>query len=454
MSGAGMSESLDGASRARLAGWLSDALGQSVTITAVEPLRGGAIQENWALGVTVGGVPRDLVLRKDAPASIGQSRSRREEFVCLAAAHQAGVTVPEPLALCDDASVLGSPFAVMARVDGIGLGPKLVKDATLGGDREALAHRLGLEMARIHVIVPDAALSAILGPKPVDPAAAVIASCRASLDAIGVVRPALEWALRQAELRAPARRPVSFCHRDFRTGNYMVDGQGLTAMLDWEFAGWSDPMEDVGWFTARCWRFSRPDLEAGGIGSRAAFEAGYLAGGGTIDRTAVSFWELMAHLRWAVTALEQGDRHLSGREPSLEHAMTGRIAAELEDAALRMLDLAPRIEVYPFPRPVADFGELAGEALRDLALASDTSAQGEARRSYLTALAANAVRVAARDADAMIALAEARGAIETAAGCAGRELVAAIRSGRLDRAPHLAGALAHEARLRAGIWRG
>jgi hypothetical protein len=44
----------------------------------------------------------------------------------------------------------------------------------------------------------------------------------------------------------------------------------------------------------------------------------------------------MAHIRWAVIALQQGERHASGREFSLEHALTGRMAAELELAVLRM----------------------------------------------------------------------------------------------------------------------
>jgi hypothetical protein len=50
----------------------------------------------------------------------------------------------------------------------------------------------------------------------------------------------------------------------------------------------------------------------------------------------VRYWEVMAHLRWAVIALQQGERHASGREPSLEHALTARIAAELELAVLNM----------------------------------------------------------------------------------------------------------------------
>lgn len=45
---------------------------------------------------------------------------------------------------------------------------------------------------------------------------------------------------------------------------YRVDAQGLTAVLDSEFAGWGDRLEDIGWFCARCWRFAQLANAAGG----------------------------------------------------------------------------------------------------------------------------------------------------------------------------------------------
>ena len=124
-------------------------------------------------------------------------------------------------------------------------------------------------------------------------------------------------------------------HQDFRTGNFLIDEAGLTAILDWEFAAWSDPMADIGWFCAECWRFSRPDLEAGGLCERAPFYEGYAAASGrAIDATRVRWWELVAHLRWAVIALQQGRRTASGPE-ALNLALTARIADTLELAALR-----------------------------------------------------------------------------------------------------------------------
>ena len=83
-----------------------------------------------------------------------------------------------------------------------------------------------------------------------------------------VAEPVLEWALRWLELRH--RRPGRICliHADFRTGNYLVDEGELAAILDWEFATFGDPHEDLGWMLARYWRFGAYEREAGGIGSR------------------------------------------------------------------------------------------------------------------------------------------------------------------------------------------
>ena len=320
----------------RLGAWIADTLAAGdLALDGVEPMSGGSIQENWRVRCRVGGEARTFVLRKDAPATIASSRPRWQEYALMTAARRAGVRVPEPIGFCDDPAVIGAPFAFMACVAGVGLGPRIVKDRALGGDRARLAEALGRELAKVHAIRPPRAELAFLGRPEPEPARAEVALLRDTLDALGAVRPSIEWGLRWAELHAPPCPAPTLVHRDFRTGNYMVDGQGLTGVLDWEFAGWGDPMSDLGWFCAECWRFGRSELEAGGIGARADFYRGYEAGGAVIDDAAVRYWEVVAHLRWAVVALEQGGRHLSGLEPSLELALTGRIVPELEAAVLR-----------------------------------------------------------------------------------------------------------------------
>lgn len=333
---------MDEAARLRLRDWLRDAAGDpGLEIEDLSLLSGGAIQQNWGLDAALsGGAVARWVLRTDAPAVLAVSHPRAAEFALLRAARDAGATVPEPLFLCENPTVTGRPFFVMARAEGIAQGHRLVKSETLGGGRAALAAALGRELARIHRIRPPRPDLAFLPAPDADPARATIAAQRARLDAAGTPRPALEWGLRALERTAPSPPArIVLCHNDFRTGNAMVTEAGVTAVLDWEFAGWGDPHQDIGWFCAKCWRFGNLAQEAGGIGPREAFYEGYEAEAGTrIDRARVPWWELMATIRWAVIAADQALRHISGAERSLELALTGHIVPELELDVLSMAE--------------------------------------------------------------------------------------------------------------------
>jgi len=328
--------------RFSLQNWLAVATGADrVEIINAKPLTGGAIQENWRLECDITGGPNagshGYVLRSDAESIVASSLTREQEFRVLKAVHKNGVTVPEPLWLCKDTKIIGSAFYIMQLVTGIGLGPKIVKDLSLGGDRQALGEALGKELATIHAIRPPQAELEFLPLPTGNPAEEVIKQLRKQLDELGEARPILEWGLRWAELNLPTNPKITLVHNDFRTGNYLLNQNGLTGILDWEFAEWGDPMSDIGWFCAKCWRFSRPDLEAGGITDRETFYKGYEAASGqTINKEAVSFWEVMAHIRWAVIALQQTHRYMSGAQKSLELALIGRILPSLEQQVLKM----------------------------------------------------------------------------------------------------------------------
>ncbi len=323
--------------RTALEGFLAEAAGAGrATIVQAKSLTGGAIQENWLIEAEFSAGPeagrRELVLRTDSHSGVQASLTRPQEFALLRAAHAVGVTVPEPLWLCEDDRVLGKPFYIMRRIAGTAVGREIVKDDGPAGDKAALAERLGEELARIHEIAPPRPELGFLGEPPAEPAAAAVALYRHYLDELGTSHPALEWGLRWCEQHAPRAERVVLVHQDYRTGNYMVDGSGLTGILDWEFCTWGDPMSDLGWFCAKCWRFGRVDREAGGIAAREPFYRGYArVSGRPVEPEVVAYWEVMAHLRWAVIALQQGERFLSGGEASLELALTGRIMpAELE----------------------------------------------------------------------------------------------------------------------------
>ena len=224
-----------------LQAWLTKASSaRKVEVTSMKPLAGGAIQENWRIecefeGGAIPG-PQCLVLRSDAPSVIAASLSRREEFKVLVAVNEIGVNVPEPLWLCEDTQVIGRYFYIMRHVEGVALGPKVVKDQSLGGDRKALGQTLGRELAKIHSIRPPVAELDFLNIPDAHPAINVIASLRQHLDEMREIRPALEWGLRWAELNIPAPQEITLVHQDFRSGNYLLDSEGLNGILDWEFA--------------------------------------------------------------------------------------------------------------------------------------------------------------------------------------------------------------------------
>lgn len=323
--------------------FVAKAAGAKAVTPAAAPaiLVGGAIQENWGVELAITGGPldgtHDLVVRMDAPSAVAFSHSRMREFTFLRVAFAAGVMVPEPLWACSDAGVLGRPFFVMRRLAGIAAGHRVVRTGRTPEQAGALMVQFAEQLARIHAIrPPEPALDFLEIPER-PPGLLAAAAYRQALDQLGEPNPALEWAIRWLEVQAPPLGDIVLCHHDFRTGNLMIDDHQLTGVLDWEFAAWGDPIDDVAWICAHCWRFGGDDHPVGGIGERADFYAAYQqASGRGVDPARVRYWEVMAHVRWAIIALQQADRHLSGREPSLELALTGHVVPELAFEALLM----------------------------------------------------------------------------------------------------------------------
>lgn len=214
-----------------------------------------------------------------------------------------------------------------------------MRDPDLAQFGDSLARELGAELARIHAIRPARDVLPFL-PVPIgNPSRHAVADMRKALDGASEPRPALEYILGWLDRNAPEPKALVLAHGDFRTGNYMVDGGRLTAILDWEFCHWGDPREDIGWFIARCWRFGNDDKVAGGIARFASLLEGYNAG--TADKVTapeVQYFEVLAAAKWATIALVQGDRFVRGGERSIELALTGLMPPEMEFDAIEIID--------------------------------------------------------------------------------------------------------------------
>ena len=323
------------------AAFIADQTGaRKATVIGFDKLSGGAIQDNFGLTLALDGGDRPghqaFVVRQDAPSGIAFSLNRVQEYAVLKAAHGAGVTTPEPLWLCEDPSISGQTFYVMSRANGSASPRQLIKAAFSDQQRRDIVHRLGIELANLHrVRPPREGLDFLPLPSPTHPAVHRISEYRRYLGAIDEPHPVLEWALNWLADQVPPAGPVVLCHNDFRTGNYMMDGDQLTAVLDWEFASWSDPAEDLGWLCCRSWRFGASHFEVGGVGHRHDLLESYReASGHPVEASTVSYWEVMALVRWAMIALQQAERHLSGQQRSLELVLTGRMVAQMESDLL------------------------------------------------------------------------------------------------------------------------
>ncbi len=330
----------DIATRTALAAAVATSIGaQTVAITSATKLAGGAVQENWRIDATVDGGARAgthaWVVRTDASARIALSLDRETEAKVLAAAHLAGVKVAELIATAGADSTLGKPYVVQNWIEGSAQARRIVRDPDATEHGPAIARELAAELARIHTITPPRPELAALPLPLLTPARAEVARLRAALTRAGEPRPALEYILYWLDQHAPPAHPLALVHGDFRTGNYMVRGGLLTGILDWEFAHWGDPDEDIGWLTACCWRFGNDALEAGGIAPLAVFLDAYAAASGrTVHADAVRYWQIMAAAKWATIAVLQGDRFRLGGEARLELALTGLMPAEMEHDAL------------------------------------------------------------------------------------------------------------------------
>lgn len=330
----------DESTRARLAKFIAHASGAQRTVVALlERMSGGAVQQNWALDVQNDGGhhpgAQQWVLRIDAPATVAESLTRSQEFRVLQAMHEASVLAPRPLWLCEDVSVAGGAFFIMERLAGVAAGHKVARDARIVPDRSGLSRALAANLARIHSVKPGTALDFLEASLARDN----IAHYRAYLDTLDEPYSVLEWGLRWCERNAPAHEETTFIHRDYRTGNYLVNDGSLSGVLDWEFAAFGNPLEDVGWLFAKCWRFGQNDYPVGGVATASDFLHEYeRQSGRTVDEFALRYWQVMAHLRWAVIALQQRERHRSGIERSLELALTGHLVSDLEQEILALTE--------------------------------------------------------------------------------------------------------------------
>jgi aminoglycoside phosphotransferase (APT) family kinase protein len=298
----------------------------------ISPIPGGASRETWL----VEGEGGAWVLRRDPKGSVSLVPIG-VEFGLIERAAAAGVPVPAPLALEPDGGRFGTSGMLMSFVAGTSVAPRILRRPELEDARRRLPVQLAEALARIHSIDPGV-LEGQLPASPEDPAIAQIEEWERQLDEIREPLPAVELGLRWLRRNSPEPAEPRLVHGDFRLGNFIVGDQGLVAVIDWELAHLGDPAEDIGWLCIRSWRFGNDDRPVAGVGDLDEFTAAYeSAGGASVERDRVRYWEAFGNVKWAIICARQAHDHLTGVRRSHELASLGRRICEPESDLLQLI---------------------------------------------------------------------------------------------------------------------
>jgi aminoglycoside phosphotransferase (APT) family kinase protein len=169
------------------------------------------------------------------------------EYRVISALRDTSVPVPLSYALCSDPDVIGAPFYVMSKVDGISyrtadqievLGPTRIR---------AIAERLIATLALLHAVPPAEVGLADFG-RPEGFLARQVRRWKKQLDA-SRSRPIAGIDELHALLAAnpPDGTPPAIVHGDYRLDNVLVGADDkIAAVVDWEMATLGDPLTDVG----------------------------------------------------------------------------------------------------------------------------------------------------------------------------------------------------------------
>ena len=278
--------------------WLRECTG--ARSVAVQRRPGGGRHQAWdvTLAAADGATDRRF-LRADAiRPGPHESYTLWREAEIYAALAGAGLPVPDILAVHPD-----HPAVLMAYAPGVARFGGLDQDAQV-----AILDELVDALVRMHRLdVATLPLPTLLPARSVaDHVRDELDVWEGRLDQSGRAEPFLRGCFAWLRAHVPdVDGPPSLVQGDTGPGNFLHDGEHLTALLDFELAHLGDPMEDLAWIGTRNAQEPVPDFDA--------LLAAYARAGGVIDRARIRYHFVFAELRIAVLAIER-----AGHAPSAD----------------------------------------------------------------------------------------------------------------------------------------
>lgn len=298
---------------------------------------------------------REFVLRRPPFGPVAPTaHDMPREFRLLAAIHPHFHIAPKPYLLCDDTSIIGAPFYLMERRNGLVIRRNLPEELNDPQTLQNISKGMVATMAALHDVDIYATGLSGLG-KPVGFVTRQVKGWterwhRSKTKEIGEIDDIAQWLLDKLppEPDPETGRPATLVHNDFKLDNVMLDRQDpakVVAVLDWEMCTVGDPLVDLG--ILLCYWAEKNDCEdrreaispvtvQPGWMTRAEITECYAEFTGR-DVSRIDFYEIFAIFKIAVVVQQIYFRYVRGQTHDERFAAFG---PRVEGLARAALDLA------------------------------------------------------------------------------------------------------------------
>jgi aminoglycoside phosphotransferase (APT) family kinase protein len=294
-------------------------------VTELDVVPGGRSKETLLVSLSgTSELPAQVIARKDRPIGVLATKAS-DEFAILRAVHDhGGVPVARPL-FADDSDTAGNgTLLVMERVRGEKAGEYFPDLAAPPEEyRHAIGTQLATALAHLHAVPLDALTGTGLDLDMQVTQGSLSAAVNGMADRIGelsgppvvAVSLARQWLLDHIDDVLPSG-PLSLLQGDFGLHNTLVDGERVTALVDWEAATIGPPAREL----AAAWPAATALMEW------PAFIDTYCAAGGSSEATdewAVRYYRVFFGLGACMSSRTGGHLFRTGDKRDLLTAHSG-----------------------------------------------------------------------------------------------------------------------------------
>jgi aminoglycoside phosphotransferase (APT) family kinase protein len=311
--------------RERLAAPAPEGAEHAAAAHSIEVERHLAGHSNETFFVRVGG--HEWVLRRPPRgAFLPTAHDVTREYRVLSALAGTTVRAPRPVLSCEDTSIMGAPFYLMERVDGVVIRdelPEAFQDDR--GSRSRIGEELVDALVELHAVDwRSVGLDGLARPsgyleRQLKRWKGQLSLTEPLTRSLADLHRVSEW----LEDHLPSTSEVTIVHGDYKLDNVAFHRDRparVLSILDWEMSTLGDPLADVGWMVS-FWRDATDPAESvldrqtvtrlAGFQSRAELLARYEARSGRRIQH-IAFYRALAV--WKLAILLEGSyaRHLAG----------------------------------------------------------------------------------------------------------------------------------------------